>query len=225
MVDIATRFAPWVHAVRIRFAFQLLTVRQKEVSRGRDHLLWGNKVLFRDLSMFVAFLVLALVPALAGAQDVDPSQIRRRLGGCSNTYRCPKYSYPKPGRGCYKDFDDCDCNAGYHKEGYYCVEDYDDNDNSGGDNNDCDSRYECPYPYWKPKDGVRCVYDMDDCECGYGYKLVSGCCVELSCKFDYRCPPYSKRRLYRKCYRDISDCVCDSGYMKWRNKCIKKKYW
>jgi hypothetical protein len=120
---------------------------------------------FRYLSVaYMAFLSLASVMVAASAQDADPSPIRRRAT-CSNTYRCPKYSYRKPGRDCYDNFDDCACIDKYHKEGKYCVKDKD------------KCNYRCPQ-YSYRKSGRDCYDNFDDCECNKGYKKYNNKCVK-----------------------------------------------
>jgi hypothetical protein len=126
---------------------------------------------FRYLGVvYLAFLSLAYVMASTSAQDVDPSPngVRRRvMMMCFNNYRCPQYSYRKPGRYCCDSFDDCVCVDKYHKEGKYCVK----------DNDKCN--YSCPkYSYRKP--GRSCYDDFNDCVCDKGYKKYNNKCVKNS---------------------------------------------
>jgi hypothetical protein len=169
--------------------------------------LQSTMLYFRYLGVaYMAFLSLASVMALTNAQDADPSPIRRR-DTCSNNYRCPQYSYRKPGRDCYDSFDDCECVSKYHKEGKYCVKD-----------NECN--YSCP-KYSYRKTGRDCYDNFDDCACVDNYHKEGNYCVRDKDKCNYRCPLYSRRKSGRDCYDDFNDCECDKGYKKYNNKCVK----
>jgi hypothetical protein len=156
-------------------------------------------------TMLAAFLSLALVVALASAQVVDPSQIRRRVT-CTNSYSCPPYSYRTPGRDCYDTINDCTCESGYKKDENYCVK-------------ACD--YQCPqYSYRTP--GRDCYDTINDCTCESGYKKDGNYCVkERTC--DYKCPQYSYRTPGRSCYDGFGDCTCEAGYKKEGNYCVKER--
>jgi len=57
--------------------------------------------------------------------------------------------------------------------------------------------------------------------CPKGKKLVSGYCVDKSCKDDYACPRFSERKPDRDCYNNFDDCYCKSGYHKEGDECVK----
>jgi hypothetical protein len=83
------------------------------------------------------------------------------LGDTSCDYDCPAYSYRRPHRKCYNNFDDCAC-----KNGYYKSKTEDKCMKSKVPVKMCD--YKCP-EYAKRKKTVSCYEGFKDCECYEGY--------------------------------------------------------
>jgi hypothetical protein len=177
--------------------FSHKSVERTPLSRVEQHLFQGT--------MFAAFLSLVLIVALASAQDVEPSSIRRRVT-CTNTYKCPPYSSRTPGRECYDTINDCTCDRGYRKEGDYCVKE-----------RSCD--FKCP-PYSSRTPGRECYDTFNDCTCDRGYRKEGDYCVkDRNC--DYKCPPYSSPAPGQRCIDGFGDCTCDRGYKKEGDYCKK----
>merc|ERR1712048_865482 len=60
-------------------------------------------------------------PLHVAAQTSDGNQLRGSKDPRDNGYQCPAFSYRKPNRKCYDNFDDCECDSGFKKDGSRCV--------------------------------------------------------------------------------------------------------
>lgn len=116
---------------------------------------------------------------------------------CDNRYQCPANSNRKPNRGCYDNFDDCQCNPGFQKQGNRCVP-------------LCSNSYTCPANSF-PIPNRGCYDNFDDCQCNRGYKKQGNRCVP-ECDNTYQCPANSVRKVGLDCYDSFDDCVCLRGY-------------
>merc|ERR1712187_486320 len=108
------------------------------------------------------------------AHTSDGNQLRGSKDSCDNGYQCPAFSYRKPNRKCYNNFDDCECDSGYKE--------------LVGDINGCGGKCEpCAVPFCSPgtqlvgMDGNGCGGTCEPCaqiQCSFGTFLVgdiNGC--------------------------------------------------
>jgi hypothetical protein len=97
---------------------------------------------------------------------------------CPN-YVCPVNSCRIPGRACYYNFDDCQCNQGYKKVNGKCVQDC-----LPGFKlvsgycviESCHDDFHCPANSARIP-GRQCYNNFDDCQCNSGWRKSGICCV------------------------------------------------
>ena len=146
---------------------------------------------------------------------------------------CPVNSRPKEGVNCPKYFDDCKCDDGYDDsyENGKCIKE----DNFYPTKVPVQAcMYVCPINS-RPKAGVKCPKNFDDCMCKDGYDDSYGKdeCIKEDNIFPtkgpakmctYICPSNSYPKDNNPCPKEFDDCKCEDGYedSKEKGECIKE---